>query len=422
VAVPPPGLKREAVSSRLRQTLVHPDINGILLGLTYSADGRCLFAGHARSGDVQVWDALTGKQLKNIETGPRGNSFGEYFQLSPDGRFLYVDKSTTQLRTFMGKEKRMYHWDFSGGVRSWDTATGKPLHDFQPGAERGVMSMQLSPDGATLLTFEGLSGDYEVGKATTRFGILWDARTGRQRGTLPKNASVHAAFSPDAKTLFTHAVNDTSEATALLCLDAATGETRRSFAHEQKHQKPAALTASPDGKLLVCEMRDAAKLEFCVQCCDVATGREIASFQDENKKSFGPPVFSPDGRILAACNSFLDRKLHLFDMVNRKPLQVVPVEGSRIWRIPAFSPDGKWIAAISQATPLNQSAFQLKAEDTPQPHILLIESATGEVRETLVAPPGIAVSLCFSPDGKTLASGGEGRVLLWDMTKAPGSK
>lgn len=50
VSAPPPGLKREEVSSRLRQTLVHPENRGVLVGLRYSADGQRLIAGHLRSG------------------------------------------------------------------------------------------------------------------------------------------------------------------------------------------------------------------------------------------------------------------------------------------------------------------------------------------------------------------------------------
>jgi len=39
----------------------------------------------------------------------------------------------------------------------------------------------------------------------------------------------------------------------------------------------------------------------------------------------------------------------------------------------------------------------------------------GEIRETLIAPPGFPGSACFSPDGKTLATGGRGKVHLWDV-------
>jgi WD40 repeat protein len=61
----------------------------------------------------------------------------------------------------------------------------------------------------------------------------------------------------------------------------------------------------------------------------------------------------------------------------------------------------------------------LDPRDLPQPRILLIEAATGEIRETMIAPQAIAYAVCFSPDGRTLATGGHGRVLLWDMMKMP---
>jgi WD40 repeat protein len=180
---------------------------------------------------------------------------------------------------------------------------------------------------------------------------------------------------------------------------------------------------SPDGKRVFCDVADGKTSEHWLKCWDVASGREIASFTGEKKGFFSQPVFSPDGRTLAVTHFFSTKlKLYLIDPRAGKIINIVPLAKEDWMRHPAFSPDGKWIAILSQYNPTNRSIYGVKPEMLPQPRILLIEAATGEVRETIIAPPAVTVSLCFSPDGKTLASGGDGRVLLWDMTKPPGAQ
>ena len=423
VVAPPSDLQYQAVSPRLRQTLVHPDQSGFMVGLCYSADGRLVLAGQSFSGVVQVWDAASGRQQKSIETGPRGLSIFDYFQLSPEGRFLYVNHGKGNIRVIRGKEKILYHYDFSGSVRSWDIATGKPHRPFQLPPQRGVHDMQLSPDGSRLLTGETLSGDYEPAKPK-RFTTLWDTQKALPCATFPDKTVFTFTFSPDSKTILTSAVNDKGETTDFLLLDAVSGKIQRTIAFDHKHRKTFYRAFSPDGKQMAWDVRDAATEDHWLKLWDIASGREIASFEGEKNATFRQPVFSPDGRMLAAITMLgKATKLYLIDARKQKLVKIVSLGATNPRnRRPVFSPDSKWVAIVSQAFPANRSIHFLKAEELPQPRILIFEAATGELRETIVAPPGIPMSVCFSPDGKTLASGGDGRVLLWDMTTPAGAR
>jgi Tol biopolymer transport system component len=90
-------------------------------------------------------------------------------------------------------------------------------------------------------------------------------------------------------------------------------------------------------------------------------------------------------------------------------------------RPPEFSPDGKWIAVLTQTLPKGPATEELNPEDVSQPRIYLVESATGKILETLVGPQELAMEIRFSPDGKTLAMSGIGRVLLWDLEEPLGA-
>jgi WD40 repeat protein len=77
----------------------------------------------------------------------------------------------------------------------------------------------------------------------------------------------------------------------------------------------------------------------------------------------------------------------------------------------AFAPDSRTLAGTVGVLGRSESG----AVDRLQPQVVFWDAATGEQRTILTAPPGSLVSLAFSPDGKTLATGGVGVVLLWDV-------
>jgi WD40 repeat protein len=237
--------------------------------------------------------------------------------------------------------------------------------------------------------------------------------------------SIGGQFSADSRTVPVEVVDDEFNSIAIQICDVATGTFVKSLPLGDGPVMAGWTTISPNGKLLVTAEtvvpKDVTWKERRTQIRfrDVATGAITASFPlDDGEPNVGALDFSPDGATLAAVVSTKDQAaLLVFDSRQQKLVHRVLLSDEKaITRQPAFSPDGRWLAVVTQVFPQeSERDREPSAEDVAQPRIHLVELATGTVRETLVGPQAFTASVCFSPDGKTLASGGHGQVNLWDV-------
>jgi WD40 repeat protein len=423
VVAPQFSVKLEPVSPGLKGELIHPNRSATLYGLRFSKDGKRLLVGDYPGGVVVTWDVATGKRLTTLETGYEDRSTPDYFFISPDWQRLFGWRDKTKVEGVEQDGKRMVRWTFDSEVRVWDLASGKVVRTYKHQPPRSIRFMRLSPDGTAFFTSGLLPGIYERG---AKWAVsLWDVKTGQSR-TLPDGLGGDGAFSPDGRTLAFTAVGEDGYTRALKLFDTATGHEKLSIPVGNKNASARVEGFSPDGRLMLGSLQvfePARELSWRpgLKVWDIATGREAVSVAGE-PKDFLVACWSPDGRMLAALNERGEKKrVLLYSVPEKRLVGTVPVgEEVKGWRLFSrglvFSPDGQWLVAITQAEPEN-GAGGIDARDMPQPRVVLIETASGKIRDTLVAPQGIPESTCFSPDGRTVAVGGYGRVLLWDLTK-----
>ncbi len=393
-----------------------------MIDLAFSPDGKRLIASNYPGCVAVLWDVADGKRLATIEMGCPSR-----FYLAPDWQILYSPRENRKSERIEQDGKRMIRWTCDGDIRAWSLNDGKLIRTYQHEPPSSMRWMKISPDGTKFLTDDSFSGTSEcVGKVAAS---LWDVKTGAYRTF--EGMRGYGIFSPDGKIVAIPAQNLECHCHALKLIDVATGREKCSIPIADKNAWADTDLFSPDGRLLFgrVQLFERAKQWDKSRCqlkwWEAATGREVVSFDCEPNDNASFVTLSPDGHTLIAFNwEGEKRKLLLFNVPEKRLERTILVAEKSEERqpnvsSPIFSPDGKWIAVVVQMMPKKWHGEDLDPRDMPQPRILLIETATGEIRETLIAPQGFASSACFSPDGRTLATDGYGRVLLWDMTKMP---
>jgi WD40 repeat protein len=417
VVAPPRGLKLEPISSRLKRKLVHSNRKGNLHGLSYSPDGKRIVSADYPGGTVQIWDTESGRQLTKIEGGQGYRTTPDFFFISPDWKTLYTLPKEKRKSTIVEKDRqRWYRWEFDGSPRAWDVSTGELRATYQHSPLRGAYAIDLSPDGATLFSAENLTGESSQARPR-RAASLWDVRTGQSR-PLAQDFSMAPSFSRDSKRLAVRFYDEKLMTQGIKLFDVATGKEEASIFLAEKDASIGLTAFSPDSKLLLGQVRATKDGRHWLKFWDAATAEELGSIEGDKNDFFFSMAFSPKGEMLAIGNrQGPQNRLFLVDVAAKRIKSTIVLGKKGLVRKPAFSPDGRRIAVISQQIDILVPFPEPRADDSLQARVHLIDVATGEVRETLVLPQGFPTSACFSPDGQTLATTGQGEVLLWDMTR-----
>jgi WD40 repeat protein len=343
---------------------------GFPAGITcaaFSPDGKLVATGSIHP-DLIFWDMGTGKEARRCA----GAGYFTAVVFSPDGQTVATVSAS------------------NGAIRLWDVSTGRP----RPGPADPfiiwVRDLHFGAGGNRLLG--------QVFGANARY-IAWDATTGRQVQRFPEIPDTiwwQDALSPDESLL----ARADGEGTIRLW-DTATGKEARTL--KGHAQWVWTMVFSSDGRRLFSSATDGT-----IRAWDVARGRELLRLTGPGDRTLHLAA-SLDGRWLASASGEPGPaggyEVFLWDLrAGREKTRFTMPGGNGAVQL-AFSPDSRLLTAAGGS--------DRRAGPLP---VMVWDVSRGKEWRSFDGGTAGVWSVAFSPDGRTLATGGsDGTLTLWEL-------
>ena len=438
------SLRQAIREARLVRTL--SGHTGPVWDVAYSPDGQHL-ASVSEDGSWRLWDANTGKQVRNIV------GF-----VSRGGALVEMPSAPVHALAFSPNGSELITAQLDNRAKVWDVSTGKGLGSLY--RRDSVWKVAYSPDGARLAT-----------GSTDGIATVWDRRSGdiirefKRYELMGERSATAVAFSSDSKRLATAGRYGSAE-----LWDITSGKEICTFRGHDATQTVHQILFSPDGKtigtageegtvrlwnsidcrestrltggasqvLSVAFSRDskliaAGTRDKTIEVWSAETGRKLFSLAGHTGGVWGV-AFSPDGTHIASAS--YDGTVRVWLATSSRPeLPLISGHAGKVFGV-AFSPDGKRVATTSDDTTARvwdaqsgNELIQLRQEAiftvafSPNGELLLTsgvlaklwDSASGREVRTFNAPEVTAA--VFSADGTRIATAHtNGMAIVWDTT------